>query len=179
MSLEGITDVVNAGSNVDAGQFNLPTEFDVAQYASRWVKKGNAVEQARQPEPLMGTNKQAAGWELWKYPKTNKEKKAGLNCEANLKSGTYMLMFRKRSIQDNVNAIYGNVSKELLMREQRGETVGGAVNTDSGLISDERISKKYGLTEFGDDNGSIALNKITSSAAKVEADPEVVATTED
>lgn len=130
------------------GYFSLPVEFDRKLHVANWVKVGPSVQQAQQIQPIIGTRQAAVGWATWKFPKGHKD--AGKPHKVTVKAGEYILMFRPRKVQENVNAIYGNVSKRHLLREQRGETIGGAPVRDPGVLHHERITKN-GIRDFGDD----------------------------
>jgi hypothetical protein len=133
----GIRVISSAEKGPNAGYFNLPPDFDQKKHAAHWEREGGAVEQRQQVQPILGTNYGADGWQVWKYPAGHEL--ANRICKVTLKSGTYVLMFRPRNVQDNVNAICGNVSKRHLMREQQGMSIAGAPITDPGILNDEQI----------------------------------------
>lgn len=137
-----------------AGQFSLPEEFDRKNFAASWKKKGPEVNAATQREHLQGTRLTADGWVVWKNPETKKPHSAFV------KDGEYILMCRPREIQDQVNAIYGNVGKKYLMAEKRGETVGGKLVTDSGILSDERLSQ---VERSPYEEGEVIMNPVSSA----------------
>lgn len=176
MSAKGIHVISHESRGPNAGFFNLPPQFDVKKYAAHWERKGAAVDQRKQVQPIMGTNLGADGWEVWKYPEGHELK--GRPAEVALKSGAYILMFRPRDVQDNVNAICGNVSKQHLIREQGGLTVAGQPreNVDPGMLTDPQITKGTGLKEFGEETFQVQMNP-TPSSQKVEAGPAATATT--
>lgn len=164
--IPGITTIAGPSRGPNAGYFNLPPEFDQKKFVSQWSKKGSEVEQAQQVQPIMGTNYGADGWTVWKYPQGHEQ--AGRLKEVVLKSGTYVLMFRPRPLQEAVNAICGNVSKRHLLSEQRGETLAGKPIPDPGILTDEQIKRGTGLREFGEETFQVQMNP-EPSGAKVEA----------
>ena len=130
---------------VDAGIFNLPPEFDTKQFAAEWVEKGQvAMKQQRQNLPQTGMS--ADGWQVWK--KDSKDKPTTTHGSGNKE---FVLMCRPRIIQDQVNALYGNVSKKLLNSEVAGKTnmaasatppaqgrpAGGVQMQDPGMVSED------------------------------------------
>lgn len=137
-----------------AGIFTLPSEFDTKQFASKWVKRGAAADAViGQREHIVGTDFTADPWEVWKdgknKPFSNKAR-----------DGEYVLLCRPRQIQDEVNAIYGNVGKQRQLAEKRGETAGGVQVVDSGFLGDERLSQVIGREGAAQD-GEVILNKVT------------------
>jgi hypothetical protein len=161
--------------NTNAGVFALPKEFDTKLYAAEWAKKGADVDAKRGPQPIVGTNFGAVGWKPWLYPEDSKLK--GRPCEVAVKNGTYVLLCRPRGVQNDVNAIYGNVSKQHLIREQQGESIAGQPVRDPGMLSDARIRETTGIKEFGgDDRLNIEMNSVAVKTPQVEQAP--VATVE-
>lgn len=158
-----------------AGIFTLPTEFNSKDYAAQWAPKGNGVDAMKAPQPIIGTNYGACGWSVWQYPKEHRL--GNRPAEVVTKSGPYILMFRPKSVQDDVNAIYGNLSKTHLIREQSGESIAGQTVTDHGILSDERIKKGTGITEFGGETLSVPMNPV-SNAPRREASPVATAMTD-
>lgn len=157
-----------------AGVFNLPTTFDKQKYAAHWVKKGNAVDAMKAPQPILGTNYGAEGWSVWQYPNGNlKGRPAEVTTE---KSGVYVLMCRPRSVQDDVNAIYGNVSKQHLIKETTGQSIAGQEIADGGMLTDDMIRKATGITEFGGEDTPVLMNRIRNGV-RVEPVPAAEAET--
>lgn len=119
----------------DAGIFNLPPEFDTTQFASEWVEKGQ-VNFKQQRQVLAGTKYTADGWSVWK-----KESKDRPTVVTGSNSKEYVLMCRPTVIQKQVNAIFGNVSKQKINQEIQGAVTArseGAAN-DPGIIPEERL----------------------------------------
>lgn len=136
----------------DAGMFNLPPAFDTKRYAAEWVEEGS-VEMKRQRQVLIQVGATADGWEVWKEGADRKPVKVKVSG-----GRSFTLMCRPRLIQDQVNALYGNVSKKFINREVTGETVAGNAPQDPGILTEERL--KEARSEGGMDDSTIPLNKI-------------------
>jgi hypothetical protein len=158
------------GQVVDAGMFTLPPEFDTKLHAAEWVDEGQ-VEMKKQRQHLPQTGLTADGWEVFK--------KSGKPVTVSLSKGRkFFLMFRPRSIQDQVNAAYGNVSKELLRREVRGESltsVGPDGKTrqvqDPGMLTESRLKSEIGgMSETSE--GDTQPNKVEITRSDVTAAQE-------
>ena len=54
-------------------------------------------------------------------------------------------MHRPRHVQLEINRAYGNLSRERMQSEQRGETIAGSTNSDSGMLSADRLPKERDL----------------------------------
>ena len=167
VTAEGIV-TLQGPTGGNEGYFTLPIEFDRIAFVANWVKIGPDVEKARQLQPILGTRQASVGWETWKYPKGHRD--ATKPCKVTLKSGEYVLMYRPRKVQQNVNAIYGNVSKRHLLREQRGETIGGTPVMDPGVLNHERITEN-GIRDFGDDYVMNVVPNRVAGEPVVEAPP--------
>lgn len=128
------------------GPLNLPLAFDRKKSAAKWVKEGPAVAAAAEREWIPSTKMTADGWEVWRDPETNKPHKVALQ------SGVHILLHRSKVVQDAVNAICGNIGKERLSSERKGDTVAGAAPTDPGMLGDDTLNKVMGVeeTEEGD-----------------------------
>jgi hypothetical protein len=165
--------VMGRPKEASAGVFTLPAEFDTAKHAAEWVKKGPDVDAKRAAQPILGTNFGAVGWTPWAYPAGHALAKRP--AEVTVKGGTYILMCRPRSVQNDVNAIYGNVSKQHLVREQSGQTIAGSP-VEGGMLSDSRIREATGITEFGGEDLRVEMNPV-AVAPRVEAQPVATAET--
>lgn len=152
MALEGISIVTAPASEPNAGVFNLPKDFDRNTHASLWAKQGAEVEARQQREYLEGSNFSAEGWEVWK------DKKDKICTVATRKGDVYVLMFRKRVVQDNVNAIYGDVSKRRIIAEHAGETVGGQALQDTGLLTNQTLNRNHIRDFDGEEGLNISMN---------------------
>lgn len=162
---EGIF-VLETSKEPSAGVFTVPQDFDKQRNAIQWAKKGPEVDALRGPQPIIGTNYGAEGWQVWLHPPGHKLAKRPF--EVATKTGIYILMYRPKPVQEQVNALYGNVSKQHLVREQAGEQIGGQLVTDAGILSDARIKQATGITEFGGDEPRIIMNTVQLSP-RVEA----------
>jgi hypothetical protein len=84
----------------------------------------------------------------------------------------YILMCRKRTITDNVNGIYGNVSKRFLIRAQQGDVLGDAGQiSDPGLLNHKRMSQS-GYKDFGDDYEMNVPQNHETTAPQIAAEPD-------
>ena len=132
----------------DAGIFNLPPGFDKNKHAAEWVESSQ-VEFKKQRQVLPQTRFTADGWEPYKVE--------GAKTAFTVTAGNgkkYVLMVRPRVLQDQVNALFGNVSKDQIRREQKGDTVAGAVPQDPGMLTEQRLRTVAGegsVTGEGDD----------------------------
>lgn len=134
------------------GPLKLPVAFNRKKFAAKWVKEGPAVAAAAEREWIPSTQMTADGWSVWRDPETNKPHKVALL------SGSHVLLCRDRVVQDAVNAICGNIGKERLSSERKGETVAGAVPQDSGMLSDDKLNKVLGMEE--EDEGDVEPNLV-------------------
>lgn len=159
------------GVGPDAGMFTLPPEFDQKLYSAEWVDEG-MVEMKKQRQHLPQTGGLTAdGWEPFK--------KAGKPVFVTISKGRkFFLMFRPKALQDQVNAAYGNVSKELLRREIRGETLtvptpAGTLAQvqDPGMLTEARLkSEMGGMSETSE--GDTQPNKVQVAPSDVTAAQE-------
>lgn len=161
MALELLKEPVQGESRgPDAGMFTLPPEFDQQLHVAEWVDEG-MVEMKKQRQHLPQTGLTADGWEIWKKNPQSKPTIVSLS-----KGRKFVLMFRPRKLQEQVNAAYGNVSKELLRREVRGETLtsvgpdGVARHVqDPGMLTEARLKDEIGgMSEHSE--GDTAPNKV-------------------
>src|SRR5438045_990764 len=126
------------GGGPDAGMFNLPPKFDQKKFAAEWVESSQ-VEMKRQRQVLQQAGVTADGWEVWKADP--QDEPTVVHASGNKK---FVLMCRDAEVQRQVNAIFGNVSKKILAREIKGETVAGENLQDSGILPEERLRKEIG-----------------------------------
>lgn len=149
------------GSAVDAGMFTLPPNFDSKKYAAEWVESGQ-VDMKRQRQVLAQAGVTADGWEVWKA--NPQDEATTISLSGNKK---FVLMCRDAEVQKQVNAIYGNVSKKILAREIKGETVNGANLQDAGILTEERLQREIG-GDMRSGGGDIKPNPV-SAAPRDEA----------
>ena len=147
-------------AGVDAGIFNLPPDFDTKRYAAEWVEEGRvAFKQQRQVLPQTGYT--ADGWEVYKEGKSAVKVTGG-------DKKVYVLMVRPRVIQQQVNALFGNVSKAQLRRERKGETVAGAPQQDPGMLTEQRLSQVAGEGSMVGEDTDLQDNKLGNLTASLE-----------
>lgn len=138
----------------DAGLFNLPVGFDREKFVSKWVLKGHAVAQAQQREHLIGSgNITADGWAVFKTEK-------GAIHSTHTQKGEYVLMFRAREIQEQVNAVYGNVGKKRMMTEKKLAVTSTQESRATGMLSDEQLRAAGYRDEQASQEGEVVLNQI-------------------
>lgn len=111
--IEGMREVKSHAQAL-SGQLALPPQADRKKHAFKWVKEGLQVEGAQQNQIIKGDRiVEVDGWVCWKTPQ-------GQLCKRVLESGRYVLMCRPRALQDAVNALCGNVSRERIVKEHSG-----------------------------------------------------------
>lgn len=128
LHLLGRSEIMHSTST---GPMSLPPTFKTAESAAKWAKEGNEVIFYQQPQILQGTQYTAPGWEVWKDDK-------GQPYKVTLPSGTYVLMFRSRDIQDAVHQAYANLSRERMIAEATGETL---EKDGPGMLSHKQLNK--------------------------------------
>lgn len=155
----GIQTIKTPHQTPDAGMFNLPPEFDTKLLAAEWVEERN-VNYKTQRQTLLGTNKTADGWALWR--EGPKEKPITVTTGKNVK---YFLMCRPREVQDQVNAIFGNVSKININKELEGQTIEGksVATVDPGMLGEERIKNAMPGERSEVDQSKMELNEVESA----------------
>ena len=152
------------GNQSAAGMFTLPPTFDPRQHAGKWVEEAS-VPWAKQREPIVGTNLSADGWEIWKNGEEGAKSKPTIVTDG--KGRKYVLMFRSRKLQDEVNALYGNVSKKAINREVQGETVQGAAKQDAGILTEAELARQGGGGSLADESVQ-TLNPVSTPSAQTE-----------
>lgn len=151
-------------SDAPAGMFELPTGFDRKKYAAKWVLMGASVAKAQGREQLLGTRLSADGWSV--YQEDRKPVKRTTE-----KSGEYILMFRSREEQDAVNAVYGNVGKERMIHQKKGQIkTSGGVDM-SGQLSDEQLQRAIPNDRSMEEDGEVKMNPISVGSGQVEVAP--------
>lgn len=134
---EGIVDGRNLG-----GKFRLPAEFDTATMASGFYKEGSEVEGRKQREIISGTQFSADGWNVWLFPEDHPDPEcAGKPYKVSSDGATYILMSRPLEVQEAVNFIHGESSRDRMNAEVHGETVGGNSPDDQGVLTAERLAQ--------------------------------------
>lgn len=119
-----------------AGKFTLPVGFDTRKWAAQWVKTTD-TESMRGPQYLTNIPATADGWSVYKGEKGDqKPSKVNLG-----KEGEYILMVRPKDIQTAVNALYGNLGKQMAQQEVEGTTVANQDLQDPGMLPVNRLRK--------------------------------------
>lgn len=138
----------------NAGIFSLPAEFDRTKFAAQWVQKGHDVARKQQREHLIGTpNVTADGWTVWKQPGKNTP------YIATTSKAEWILMCRPVEIQRNVNAAYGNVGKQRMIKEKLTSATAASEQQATGMLSDDRLTQA-GYREHVDVSQEVVLNKV-------------------
>lgn len=140
--------------NSEAGLFNLPPKFDKKKYAAEWVESGQ-VEFKKQRQVIPQANATADGWEIWKAKA--KDEPTVISTSGNKK---FVLMCRPRIIQDQVNALCGNISKTFIKNEVQGATVAGTEKSDAGMLTNEQLKSGAGES-FSEEHGDTQLNRLS------------------
>ncbi len=149
----GIEAIKQPSGSVDAGIFNLPPNFPTKKFAVEWVEEGQ-VPFKKQRQSLPGANASADGWEVYK----GTDGKDKLTTTTNGAGKKFVLMVRPRKLQDDVNALFGNVSKKHILSELKGETVAGAQPQDAGMLPQTRLQREQTSSA---EQGDIALNPLS------------------
>lgn len=131
---EGIADGSNLG-----GQFRLPAEFNSKQFASQFSEKGSSVAAAKQRQTLAGTDVSADGWSVWTFPEGHEC--AGQPYEVATHKHTFILLYRDMKVQEAVNFVYGEASRDRMLAEVHGETVAGNSPDDPGVLTEEVLNR--------------------------------------
>jgi len=134
--------------NQNAGQFALPANFDKNRFASKFVKIGNEVRAAEARQSLVGTGYTADGWAVWKND-------AGEYHSVTVADGTYVLMFRPIDIQQGVDKVFGDLSRKRMLSEKRGETIDGKPVKDTGMLTEDRLTRILGSEGVDDGQSSV------------------------
>lgn len=129
----GLQPIKNPGDMPDSGLFQLPPGFPVDKLASEWVEQGR-VQFKQQRENLIGTGYSADGWTIYR---ANPEDRPTEVVTGDKKR--FVLMVRERDLQNQINKLYGNVSKMRINREVQGETVAGNGLQDSGILTAQAL----------------------------------------
>lgn len=163
MALE---EIKNPGGAPDAGLFNVPPGFPIDRFAVEWVEEGMVIfKQQRQNIPDSGIS--ADGWEVWKGV-SGKDKPIKVSTA---KGKNFVLMVRPKQIQEQVNALCGNISKKRIRREVKGETVAGNAPDDSGILTEQQLKGSHEGSSFENEMGDTQLNEIA------DREPSAVQTT--
>jgi hypothetical protein len=159
--VEGLTTWDGKVGEVNKGSFPPPPEFDRNRFSGKWVKNNHQVSRAQESEVIRSEGVVAAGWGVWKNPKTQKP------CIRTVNSGAYILMFRPKTLQQAVNAAYGNVSKKRMIQEAEGETLSVGTlesGTTQGMLTKKTLDAVAGNRGNAESSfeGQVVLNSLTT-----------------
>lgn len=155
LMVEGIREI-DQHAIVNQSQLLLPDEFDQKTHSAKWAFVGASADKARLPQHL-APGYIVDGWEIWKDGK-------GQPCIRPLGKQQAILMFRPKTLQKAVNAVYGNISRERTIAEQEGRTVQGQF-VQQGMLTDEVLRR---CDPSGNAESSVArykFNEIPAAAA--------------
>lgn len=133
LMVEGIR-AVDQHAVVNRSALLVPKEFDKSKYVGKWAFVGASAEAAQLPQRLV-EQYVVDGWTIWK----DKEDKT---CVRPLGGKQVVLLFRPKVLQQAVNAVYGNLSKQRAIAEQQGRTVQGQ-NVPQGMLPGATVLKGY------------------------------------
>lgn len=160
LDLEGIPGLtaLEAGhtQNTLAGsKFALPPGFDSKKWASKWVEQGPNVIEAQQSTVLQSAGVVAEGWQIYKELKTPKvvetpivegeelpladakktPRPALVPVTRAVGKAIFVLMCRPKQLQQVVNIIHANESREMVQREVGGHTNASNPANDEGILT--------------------------------------------
>lgn len=163
----------NTPINLASGPFAIPAGFPVETMSAKWVEDGMGVQEARQPETLAFVGLRAEGWELYKVvdteamnlekirlaeeaeKETSGDKKLAptkpKSVQPMFKNFTrvvgkrlFVLMMRSKQLQQSINIIYANQSRELVTRELQGDTSQVMGEDRGGILTNRDLTKMVG-----------------------------------
>lgn len=157
----GLQVIEKPAGQPDAGLFNLPPAFDTSRFAAEWVLETQVASKS-QRQVLSQTRFTADGWTVWRV---NKDDPATtVATEAGKK---YVLMCRSRKLQDQVNAVFGDVTKKQINRELQGQTAAGEA-PQKGILTEERLQREMGgEKDFGESAFKLNLPDVAPAATEV------------
>jgi hypothetical protein len=138
--------------NQVGGKFITPAEFDTERFASAFYLEGQESRAMQADQQLLGIPLIAEGWQVWKYPKflttSGKQVPHPLADQPHRVAGSspdenYVLHFRSKDVQDQVNRAYADLSHDAMKAEILGETASGE-NTE-GLITERYLKQHLGV----------------------------------
>ena len=186
LQIDGLT-ALTGSSNVrmSGSKFALPPSFDPTKFASKWVEQGPNVIEAQQPQVLDFANCAADGWQVFKVlkvapgevsepvsadAKPGDEKAEGkrtpqlVPCTRAVGKAIYVLLFRPKALQEAVNILYANQSREIVGREVMGESAAANQSGDHGILTNQDLAR-FGKN-FSDEMPEGYLPKAVPSARK-------------
>lgn len=136
----GMEVVKTPSQQVHSGLFELPPSFDRTKLAAEFVEEEMVpVKEQRNLMPQVGIT--VPGLTVWKG-EDGKRKPHVVVASGGKKR--YVLMCRPKKVQKAMNALYGNVSKQMINREVKGESVAGESNQDPGILTEETLKRVAG-----------------------------------
>lgn len=124
------------------GKFALPLEFNSVNLASAFYLQGQESLSMQGPQPVMGTSYTAPGWKVWKYPAGHEKADKAHSVRGSREEEIYLLHYRPMDVQDQVNLAYGELSREQMVAEQRGERTSSAdPNDPTGILSEPQLRR--------------------------------------
>lgn len=168
------------------GKFALPPEFDRTKWASAYYLEGNESLAMQQPQVLQGTDLIADGWAVWKYPEERiisvpDEESGGMKEDIEkhpsagqphrvhgLKPGeVWLLHCRPLEVQDDVNRVYGEQSREQMIREIQGDTF----TQDEGMSPSGMLTNRMLKAEIGAEAEIEQMRKDSAAVIQTPAQP--------
>lgn len=160
--LEGPSiDLRNTGS-----KFVLPPSFDPKKWSAKWVPDGPEVIEAQQEQILEFAGVKAQGWSVFKVMKPGQKlasaKKGEGDAEAKddekskpemipytraVGKTIYVLMYRPKSLQTAINAMYANQSTDLVNGELQGVTSQVNEGEDPGILTNADLRRAQRMEE--------------------------------
>jgi hypothetical protein len=151
------------------GKFILPVEFDSVKFASAFYTEGAEARSMQTEQPVVGTAYFAEGWKVWKFPKEIPEgfpnegdphPNAGephkVVSASSKSKEAFVLMYRPKEVQEQVNQCYGLLSLEQMTAEVKGETLSvEEANGDKGMLTADRLDKAYREPDAIEENAEV------------------------
>lgn len=178
LEIEGLTLAKGpVDQNRVKGRLDLPPNFPTKRYVGKWVKKGVNCNRAKQAEYIKAGRQtyKVDGWEVYINEDTKKPHLRTLS------DGQYVLMVRPKVLQETLQRINGNTSRERLRNEIKGDTIGGQSVQDYGMIPDSVLSRIPGLGREDGSNVELPDNSIYgdttgASSAQISTKPKAKVT---
>lgn len=168
--IEGLTSLSSAESSrpLVGSRFSLPPSFDTRKFASKWVADGPAVEEAKQDQIIASANVKAVGWAV--FQGVNLEAAKGDDAESAKKAPKlapvtrvvgakrFVLMFRPIALQQAINRLYANESRDRLNGELLGDTAQVNETGDPGILTNHDLQKMQ--RSYDGDDMPVALPRV-------------------
>lgn len=131
------------GANSQGGKFRLPAEFNSGKFASGFFEEGVEVDSKKQPEIILGTKFTAPGWTVWTYPENDKSGKkhplAGQTHRIADTAGKFVLMYRLKDLQQEINEAYASVGNTYIQDQVEGNTTHLGSEESQGIIGNKQL----------------------------------------